>query len=356
MKLFAENIDFYPDTLIDIIDILLDLTNKEERSFEEIKRIKNIVDDLDSFNMTVTLQDIDMLKYTLLLSFDNITVDLVEDDDMRFKEIEFENSKNVEKYNRLITQYKAFEEILGLEDKLMQYIQPNSRLVNARVSMSVKDFVYFALLCSKYDELLDINVLLSNFDDLLEKLVTVSLALYNLYFVDDLFIRVGLDEENRKSLLDSGTINACIVSNEEYIQHCIDTFKASVKLSVIGSCSLVAYREIVDYLPKQQIKIENISGMIQQEYISLTFPREFSEIDPNVANALDGYVYEWYQFIDELKKDDEEKNNILLCCLGCFSSVFKMNTAIENYFKLITETNMSEVFDLMNVVVNKLTN
>ena len=356
MKLIAENIDFYPETLIDVVDIVNELIHKEDRNYDDNKRIKNIIDDLDSFNITIVLQDIDTVKYSMLLSMSHINVEIIDDDDIRFEELDLGNDELNHIYARLIQQYHAFESVLGFESTLMEYLQPNSRLVDVRISMSIKDFIYFSLTCAKYDELLDVNVLLSNFDDLLEKLVTLSMSLHDMILVDDLFIRMTLDEENRRSILDSGSINISIISNEEYIQHCIDQYKADVKLSTVGSCSLVAYRELVSSLPKQQIKIENLFDLIGQEYISITFPKEFSELDSNLLNALDGYIYEWYTLVDKLNKKEGFELKTMLCCLGCFSNIFKMNTSIENYFLLLHESQSSEIFDLMSVLEDKILN
>ena len=356
MKLIAENIDFYPETLIDVVDIVNELIHKEDRNFDDIKRIKNIIDDLDSFNMTLILQDIDMVKYSMLLSMNHVNVERIDNDEIKFEELDLVDTELNHVYSRLIQQYLAFEEILGFESRLMEYLQPNSRLVDVRISMSIKDFIYFSLTCSKYDELLDVNVLLSNFDDLLEKLVTISMSLYDMISVDDLFIRMTLDEENRKSILDSGSININVISNEEYINHCIDNYQCDVKLSTIGSCSLVAYRELVSSIPKQQIKIENLFDLIGQEYISITFPKEFSGIESNLLNALDGYLYEWYTLVDKLSKKEGMELKAMLCCLGCFSNIFKMNTAIENYFLLLHESESSEIFDLMSVLEDKIMN
>lgn len=356
MKLIAENIDIYPDTLLDIVCLLNDLLHKEDRSFEDNKRIRNILDDLDSFNMTLIIQDIDMINYSLLLSIDNLNVELEDQDELKFKNIDFGNDDLNNEYNRLIKQYKSFDEILNMPDTFMQYLQPNSRLVNVRISLSVKDFIYFILTCSKYDELLDLIVLISDFDTLLENLVTLSMAMCDMMNVEDLFIRMSLDEDNRKILLDEGSVNITMISNDEYISYCVENNKVDVKLSSIGTCSLVAYRDIVSQIPKHQIKIENFFDLINQEYISLILPKEYAEINADVANAIDGYIYDWYLLIDRLKKYRDSEMETMLCCLGCFSNIFKMNTSIENYFKMLYGSDLSEVSDIISVLVKKLIN
>lgn len=356
MKLIADNIDIYPETLLDVINVTRDIIQKEDRTFDDNKRIKNILDDLDSFNITVVLQDIDMIQYSMLLSMQNITVAVDNFNEVKFKDIDFPNEELKKEYNRLINQYNSISSILEMSDELLQYIQPNSRLVDARISLSIKEFVFFILECSKYDELIDIIVLLSNFDEVLENLVTMSLSLRDMMHVDDIFIRMQLDEDNRRLLLDSGIINVNVVSNEEYVKHCLETEKISVKISTIGVCSLVAYRDIVKSIPKQQIKIENFFDLINQEYMSLTFPKEYLHLDEYVSNAIDGYIYDWYLLLYELKKHEGTELDSMLCCLGCYSNIFKMNTMLDNYFRLMYESELSEVKDLMEIFGDKIIN
>ena len=88
MKLMAENIDIFPETLIDVIDVTQEIIYKEDRNHDDNKRIRNIIDDLDSFNMSLVIQDIDMIKYSMLLSIDCITVELLEKN-IEFKQMDF---------------------------------------------------------------------------------------------------------------------------------------------------------------------------------------------------------------------------------------------------------------------------
>lgn len=353
MKLIAENIDIYPDTLIDVIDVTQGIICKEKRDYDDNKRIRNIIDDLDSFNLSITIQDVDMIKYSLLLAIDNISVELI-DSEIKFKNIDFNDEELNNEYNRLLKQYESLAGLIDMPDKILQYIQPSSRLVDVRLSMSIKDFVYFIITCSKYDELIDINVLLSNYDELLDKLVTMANSLNDMYIPDDLFIRLKLDEENRKLILNSGNINIIVVSNEEYIYHCIANNKTDVKLSTLCSCSLVGYRELVKFLPNHHVKIENFFDLIEQEYINLTLPVEYLNINEDISNAINGYIYDWFLLFDKVKKYDELELEAMLCCLGCFSSICKINTTINDYYKLSEQSELSEVSDIMAVLEQKI--
>lgn len=354
MKLMAENIDIFPETLIDVIDVTQEIIYKEDRNHDDNKRIRNIIDDLDSFNMSLVIQDIDMIKYSMLLSIDCITVELLEKN-IEFKQMDFNDECMNNEYNRLIKQYETLSSLIDMPDQLLQYIQPNSRLVDIRISMSVKDFIYFILTCSKYDELLDIDVLISDYDNLLNKLVTLSISLNDMYNTDDLFIRMQLDGDNRKMILDSGNVNIVVVSNEEYVNHCIINNKLDIKLSTVSSCSLVGYRELLKLLPNNHIKIENFFDLIEQEYISLTLPIEYLNINEDISNAINGYIYDWYLLFDKIKNSDNLELEAMLCCLGCFSNICKINTPIKNYFNISHQAVLSELSDMMVVLEQKLT-
>jgi hypothetical protein len=355
--MIIENCDFFEETLIDVMQVLNELIHNENRNHEDMKRIRNILDDLDNFNITFILEDIDMIQYTMLLSMKHASIGIIDKDEISFKELVFPNDEMEKDYIRLITQSVEIHNLL--KDKYnfpveeIEYIYPNSKLMTVRVSLSIKDLLYFILSCGKYNETIDLNLVFSDYDNLTEIIVTVAMSLTDMIKVDDLFIRMKLDEENRGIILDSTTMNINIVSNEEYIDYCIKTNNVEVKLSTIGACSLVAYRYIVNNLPKQDIKIENFNDFIDQEYYGIILPKNYTEIEGDDANLIDGYIYDWYLLVNKYKEFSEYEHEQILCCLGCFTNIFKMNTPIYNYFELDAQ-GLFEVEELMNVVQNKL--
>ena len=357
MKLLIENCDFFEDSLKEVIQVLNEMLHKEDRNHEDDKRIRNILDDLDSFNISFILEDVDMVVYTMLLSMKNVSIGLIESEELSFKELVFPNEKIEREYIRLITQCNEIHGILknkyNMNDIEIEYLDPNSKLVNLRVSLSIKDLVYFIISCGKYDETLDINLLFSEYNDLMELFVTMAMSLTDMFVVDDLFIRMKLDEENRKHILNETTENITIISNEEYINYCIQENNVEVKLSTIGACSLVGYRHIVNNIPKQDIKIENFIDFVQQEYFGIMLPQVYLEVDSDDANLIDGYIYDWYNLVNAYKEFDEHTLEEVLCCLGCFNNIFKMNTPIYNYFELDVEE-LTELEELMKTVQGKL--
>ena len=355
MNIIIENSDFFEEGLSDVADVLLEVVQKEDRDFDDIRRIRNILDDLESFNITFILEEVDMITYTTLLSMRNISVGLVPND-ISFKRVDFFNDELLEEYERLITLCVNIQRELvakyNMTRKEIEYLEPNSRLLTVKVSASIKDLLYFFLSCAKYDENMEIIVSFSN-DKLMEKLITIAMSINDLITVDDLFIRLKLDDDNREYLLDSVGENIRIISNEEYIDYCMKNNDYTVKLSTIGSCSMIAYRELVDNTPKQSIKIENLYDFIDQDQFRITLPNKYTNVDPDLANIIDGYIYDWFILVNNLKLEQGYEYSQMLCCLGCFNHIFKMNAPIYNYFELDIEE-LSEVEELMGLVQHKL--
>ena len=358
MILTIENCDFYEDALIDVVQVLNEIINNENKTYDDIKRARNILDDLSNFNLTFMLEDVDMVVYTMLLSMKNISCWKLEGNMISFKELNFPNEGMENEYIGLISKFVELSDRLKEEYEFneldVEYLAPNSKLSNIKISCSIKDLIYFILSCAKYDELIDINVLFSEYDKLMESIVTVAMSSFDITIVDDLFIRMRLDDENRRNMLDAGNLSMNIISNEEYISHCIKTFNSEVKLSTIGTSSLVAYREVVNNIPKQDIKIENFNDFINQEYFSISLPCIYGSLDDEIANEIEKYIYDWYVLINQYKEMEDYKHEQLLCCLNCFEHIFKMNTQVYNYFNLDVETELTEVKELMRILKSKL--
>ena len=95
----------------------------------------------------------------MLLSMKDINIELINETD-EFEKLPFSSEEDENVYNMLIKQFKAWREILidkyEMPEELLAYIQPNSRLVNLRLSCSIKELMYFINSCAKYNELIDI--------------------------------------------------------------------------------------------------------------------------------------------------------------------------------------------------------
>ena len=358
MNLIIENCDFFEDALVEVMHVLNGLITKEDRNYEDDKRIRNLLDELDNFNLTFILEDVDMMSYTMLLSMKNISVAKIEIlGETAFKELEFPNDELEQKYISLITQCVDIRRMLKLKynmvDKEIEYLEPNSILTSARLSMSIKGLFYFIASCSKYNELIDINILFSDYDALMESIVTVAMSISDLMVVDDIFMRTRLDEYNRKMVLESTDAPIFMISDEEYIRYCMEMNNNSVMLSIIGPCSLVAYREILENIPKQDIKIENFNDFIDQENFGISLPSVYKSVERDDANVLDGYIYDWYLLVYKLKEFEGYDMEKVLCCLNCFVNVFKMNTPIYNYFEIDT-CGVTEVEEIMQKVQTEI--
>lgn len=353
MNLIVENCDFYEKSLQDVLNVMSELIDKEDRDHNDVKRIRNVIDDLDSFNVSFILEDVDNVIYTMLLGMNHIYVELMESH-ICFKGINFPNEEMKNEYERLITQYMNLRETLlnnyNITEKELEYLEPNSRLYNVRVSLSIKDLLTFILTCSQYDETIDVVVTFSNYDGLMENIVTVALSLFDIIKPEDLFIRMPLDEENRKNVLYSnGMVH--LLSNEDYLRYCIDN-NLLTKVSAIGGCSLVAYKELLTKLPSHEIKIENFRDFVQQENFDVLLPISYGAVEGDLIVEVEGYIYSWYNLVNAFKVSKEYSNEAIMCCLGCFINVFKLNTGLDNIQNL--DLVLSENENLLEGLVAKV--
>lgn len=359
MNLVIEHCDFFEDTLLSVMQVLHETINKEDRNYEDDRRIKNILDDLDNFNISFILEDLDIEMYTMLLSMRNISVSVISRDDVSFKELRFPINELEKEYERLIIEYMMIRNELkdsyNMTDKELEYIEPNSKLVTVRVSTSIKNLLYFILSCSKYDETVEINLLFSNYSELMESMVTIALSLTDLIKVDDMFIRVSLEEDKRHYLLNTTDNCVNIISDEEYINYCKENGITKVNLSVIGTCSLVAYREMVDNTPKQSVKIENFYEFINQENFSITLPVIYSYLDEDLSNTVEKYIYDWFNLVNNLKQFGDYRREEMLCCLGCYNNIFKSNMALESYYNL-RSSDVTEISEIIYNLEHKMLN
>lgn len=353
INLMIENCDFYENSLRDVLEVMGELIDKEDRDYNDVKRIKNVIDDLDSFNISFVLEDVDNVIYTMLLGMNHIYVEAIENN-VCFKGLEFPNDEMQHEYERLITQYMNVRNILineyNINEKELEYLEPNSRLYNVRVSLSIKQLLTFILTCSQYDETIDVVVTFSNYDELMENIVTIALSLFDIIKSDDLFMRMPLDEENRKTVFYSNGISN-LLSNEDYLHYCVDN-NLLTKVSAIGGCSLVAYKELVTKLPNHEIKIENFRDFIQQANFDILLPMTYGDVDENLMFELEGYIYSWYNLVNSFKESEEYSSEALMCCLGCFMNIFKLNTGLQNIQNL--DLNLSENENLLAGLLAKV--
>lgn len=332
------------------------LVEKEHKSFDDNKRIRDMIDDLEMYNITFKLSNINMLQYTLLLALRELNIDFIQS--IGYEAIEFGDEELNEEYDRLLCKSYDIESLLLdkyaylFDQQSIEYILPNSKLVDIHMSISIKELIELIHICSKYDELMNIVLAISN-NEILEQLVTLVTSLYEYIQTDDLFIRTTIDEEIREDLTTHGT-NLMILSNTDFIKDQLDNGISNMKMSTLAHCSLVAFRDLVRRSYNFNMKLENFKykHITQNEII---LPEEYSEIEEDDLNLIDKYIYDWITFIDKLENSDiYYSNELTLCNLGCFGHIVRMNGKVNHYFNLEYFNIIPEVMDMINNLTLKI--
>lgn len=348
-----EHCDLYNAELEAIFLNLNDLAEKEQKTFKDNKRIRNILDDLAMYNITFKLENINMLQYSLLLTMRNLDMKYIQSM-TGYEPIEFNDEELSDEYDRLLCMSYDIWGMLGykydFDFKSIEYILPNSRLIDVQMSLSIKEFIEFIHTCSKYDELMDIVLAISNHASL-EQIVTVANSLYDFIHTDDLFIRVNINNDVREDLTTHGS-NLMILSNTDFITKQISQNNMDVKMSTLIHCSLVAFRDLISR--GLDVKLENFKyRQITQNEIIL--PEEYSYIEEDDFNMIDKYIYDWVSFINKLENSgDYYSNELILCSLGCFGHIARINAKVKHYFNLEYFDIISEVDELVSSLTMKI--
>lgn len=345
--------DLYKEEIEAILVSLSYISEKERKTFEDNKFIRNVMDDLSMYNMTLELNNITNLQYILLASISN--VEIKKTGAVGFECINFYDEELNEEYDRLLNEvfdiYYLLHSKYNFSDDEIDYLLPNSRLVNVKINLSVKDLFELIHTCSKYDELVDINLAISE-NETLEQIVTVANALYDFIHTNDLFIRNRIDDELREELMNHGA-NIIILSDCKHIKKLLNNGESDMKVSAIGHCSLVAYKAMV--LNKSfNLELENFKYVcdIRNDII---FPEEYDCLDDDDYNLIEKYIYGWITFIDKLKANDNiYSTEITSCSLGCFGYIFRFNTTLNKYFRMYNSSGESEISELTNSLLTEL--
>lgn len=341
------NIDINKDVLnnrIYDINIIKDLLKDEK---DQNKIIRDILDNMGMYNITIRLYDINMLQYTLITTIKNNNVRVMNPNEITFDTVDLYDETLEKEYYRLISQYMELRnELSFLSNKMLENLEPNTRLVNIELCMSIKEFIEFLILCSKYDELMDIVLAVSN-NEVLEGLVTILWSLK--LSTEDLYMRMKIDNEIRNEL--STNTKLVILSNSDFIKKNINEGNPNVKLTLLSYGNFLTIRDVSSKTSNIDIKLENPKFINREENpIDVILPNEFGLLlNEDQFNKVDKYIYDWVVFINKLEADEKHYyyNDILACYLGCFGNVFRMNNTIEDYFKLSYTDIGSEVIELL---------
>lgn len=319
------------DIPVENLNIMTRYINEQETNS---KYVNDVLSNLDMYNITVRFTDITMIQYTLLLTIKDVNPRLIKQKDIKFGKLINEDDKINNEYNRLISKYIDLRKKLDLfSDTILEALEPGSRLVDVEICLSIKDLIRFINVCSKYDELIDLIVVLTN-NEITEKIVSLSFKINNTNNYD-LYMRNEISKDIREELIVENN-KLFILSDIEYVNKSIEEGNAHSKISILTYGNYLEIRDLTNKLLNVNLKLENPKLVDKGNYsIDIILPEEFYMIsDEDLINELDGYIYDWISLIKNIQKEEYYYNDILSCHLGCFANIFTMNNTINDYFRL----------------------
>ena len=241
---------------MDLRIVRIDLSSKELMKYVEILEYegysksekRDAIDELDMYNISIELMGINMLQYTILSTFKNFKI-ITKERKIEFEQPQFENEYLESEYNVLIDKYKEIRKLLKdkykVDKKTLEYLEPMSRLLDIRMSMSLKEFLVFIKTCNKYDELIDISVCINDCG----RLAPLFTILENVK-TNELFLRFSSD----KIKLDD---SIQILSDKEFILRSLLRNNTRIKISSIAYMSFVAFRDINKIFTNFNLRLDN---------------------------------------------------------------------------------------------------
>lgn len=328
MKFKVENLELSINEITDLFE------DKVEYNLETIEgeEARDISDILDSYNITFELTGVNMLQYTIISTFRRILIDILDKDYVVFDTVNLESEELNCEYNKLIDECLSIRSMLKdkykFSEDLIEYIEPMTKLIDLRISMTIKEFLRFVNTCSKYDELIDI--LISIYENDNAELNLLLMMRSEVATQKDLFMRNLLDDVTRDYVIDN---KLHVLSDINHIKISSD-FGYNVKVSSVGFGSYKAFREIATKLPNFNIKLENPKHVDNDSNIPIVvkIADEYSKLSEEHMKLIDKYIYKWICLINRFYLEtDVFDERALLCHLGCFGTVFRMNNELKEY-------------------------
>lgn len=305
-----------------------------EYNLDEMRedKLRDILDVLDSYNITFELTSVNMLQYTIITTFRRILIDVLDKKYPVFNTLNLESEELNCEYNELIAECLSIRYVLkdkyNFSEDLIEYIEPMTKLIDLRISMTIKEFLIFVNTCSKYDELKDIIKSIYENDN--AELNLLLMMRSEVVTQKDLFMRNLLDDATRDYIIDN---KLYVLSDINHVKRSSD-FGYSVKVSSAGFGSYKAFREIAIKLPNFSIKLENPKHVGNDSTIPIIvkIDDEYSKLSEEHVKLIDNYIYRWICLINRFHLEtDVFDERALLCHLGCFGTVFRMNNELKEY-------------------------
>lgn len=348
LKFELESIDLNKKEIKEIISLVENYTYKGFDMGEE--EVRDIGDYLDGFNISFKIFGLNILQYTMISTLRNVVKGVLDSKTISFANVNLGSEELNKEYTRLIKECIKIRNILkdkySFDENTISYIEPMTRTIDMRFSMSIKEFLRFVNTCSKYDELIDIVIPIYQ-EDRLEGILDIRTDVAG---QKDLFLRNKVEASIREELIMNDS-KVSIVSRTR------DNIRLLNKMSVLCMGSYVAFRNITTNTKNFNIKLENPKHVDNDISININIiiPEEYSTLEEDDMNLIDKYIYGWICLINRIHLDrDYYEGKVILCHLGCFGVVFRMNNSCGIYNKLRHNYRIGkEAVDLMNNINKK---
>lgn len=331
--------------------------------------VKKILQKLDYFYLTFTLDNIDSLQDLLLSSIRHIHYKSHDSNVLSFAKLQsVEEDMEIGllyetlKMNSVSLANKLLEEWDGVEESIetdIDYILPLAVNKNCVCSMSITEFLRFVQTCFKYDELADIvDALLKTENETIDDLIYIS---NDLIKGDELFLLEPIDEIVKGDISDTGKLSTVVETNMDDIMDDFDLPK-QIDLHTVSSVSIVTFKHLLNSEIRNKVMMENIYKTLEDSNdidinIALPQPLILSEYCTTDINDIVDLSIGLMNLINERTGNIRD---MLLVQLGSFMKYFRYSNNVYKDSKFVMENitnhNKSELAAMLNERLETLKN
>lgn len=354
VKVDVKNIDLAPNDLFDFYKMVESIMMRDiDPSSKDLKTMRDIIDILSVYNIFLEIYDLNMMEFQVLNSIKELKFNIIRTK-VEYGNLNTENEELRNEYHRLTEQCKSIIHRLDhdVSPMSLEFIEPNSKLLDVSISLSIKELMEILCLCLKYDEMLHFIVGVSN-NELMEVLISFTNLIKDLGILntEEVYMRYQLDEGKRELL--SGGV-PMVLTDEEFVKKLVNEDNYyDLKVSMLVSLSNVAVRNIKKPYRNLNIKMENPKYIkVEECYNNLVLPVDFLSLDDYTFNELDKYVYDWFVLTQKLL-EEENMYDINICKLGCCKNIVNINGTVFDYDKLsMSDGPESELDGVLSILDN----
>lgn len=324
--------DLDKNTVESIVSLASSLDEIDGTSYKYMNQFDNMIQNLETFQITFELKDITLLQYLMLANIKRLNVDLeIDYNNPRFKYLDLYSSELNDRFDEQVELTK--ELILTVPEQYRPYLSTTGQLCNMKIYTNGKKLLKLLATMIKYDELSEIVDCMVE-RDTEDNLITNLLYLSNKVDAYEIYLREMLSHEIRESLMHSQDGIAIQFQTDLSILNKIQDNGGDigeVATTSFMKSSLVGYLEMINKGLSDRLRMENPWHVFSREkvLVDIAMPYQVYE-NEELVYKINRMIMEWLGLIEEVKELESTDKDALTMIPTAFCVLYRYITKYKN--------------------------